>query len=199
MSTFRGEVINQNLPNITVTGSISGSFTVTGTDTPDDLMGDHTSIARVDTGRIVKYDFTQVNNWPTRDAAGDAFAPYYRIHGIATVSITPATLDVDGNSVTTQVAYSLSGRNPTYKAVTDIVNPGGGGVASPGAHSASTELYRCHQGLIYSTPFTIPYSRPGKAHNTVIRIRAWKLVSGVISPNEKSKVLILKFDIDPND
>lgn len=158
MSIFRGEVINQNLPNITVTGSISGSFTVTGTDTPDDLQGDGSSIARVDTDRIVKYDHTLTT-----------------IHGIATVTITPAA--------NTIVAYSLSGRNPTSKAVTQ---------------TALTQKYRCHQGLLYASAFTIPYSRPGQFNNTVIRIRAWRSLAGQISPNEKSKLLILKFNIDPN-
>lgn len=97
------------------------------------------------------------------------------INGIATVTITP--------TAGTVVAYSMSSRNPTFKSVTD---------------TARTEKYRCHQGLLYSAPFTIPYARPGKHHSAVIRIRAWKLVNGKPSMNEKSKLLILKFTINPD-
>jgi hypothetical protein len=160
MSTFRGEVINQTAPSITVTGSTSGSFTVNGADTPFNINTgvDSSTVTKVDTGRVIKYD----EALPT-------------IVGTATVTITAAS--------GTEVHFSLNGRNPTAHA----------------AHrNVSTEKYHCQGSYIYTGAFTMPANRPGKHHNAVLRVRAYKVNAHGkygVSPNEKSKLMIIKFNI----
>lgn len=157
-----GETLNVNAPIISVVGSISGSFTITGTDTPFDVVAgvDSTSVTKVDHARIIKYD----EALPT-------------IRGTATVTITAA-----GG---TQVHYTLTGKAPHSKgrnANTDTT-------ISNRDRSAS---------VIYTAPFVLTGNRPGAFSPTILKVRAWKLVSGVVSPNEKSKLIHVRFMIDSN-
>lgn len=152
-----GEIINVDAPTVTVTGSVSGSFTVTGTNVPFNIHTgvDNTSVTKVDTGRTLKYD----EKIPT-------------IVGEATITITA----VNG----TQAHYTLSGKAPKSN--------GKRANANPDISDRDVSATR-----IYEAPIKLKQNRPGAYSPTVLKVRSYKLVGGKVSPNEKSKLLHIRF------
>jgi hypothetical protein len=172
-----GEMFNQVLPLITVTGSISGSFSVDPTQD-----GINIGVVPVDHARTVKYNYYQQ-------------PPV--IYGHATITMTPAVLDALGNSVTTEVHYTFTGKNPSFKGVDKSNNN------STSTDSNINVYQRGTTAHIYQGPFNIPRNLPG-SNLCVMRVRSHLIgqetndegvTSNVVSPNDKSQVLILKFMI----
>jgi hypothetical protein len=201
-----GESYDQTLPTVVLSwagsgfGS-SGSFSITGTDTPwnpdtfkfvtsggtinvdgADLapVSQTTSLTKVDHARVVK---------------GEASIPV--AYGAVTLTITPAA--------NTEVHFSVGVKNPTAKAQTLVGAP-------TDAHGvALTQIYKCNVGYIYSTPVIFdPPIAPGISSSSTnghfrgknngyneIRIRAYQLVTvngkQEVSPNDKSELLIVRF------
>lgn len=158
-----GETYSQTAPSITVAGSISGSFTVNGANTPFDIHTgvDSTSVTKVDTARTIKYD----EKTPT-------------LHGTVTVTITA----VGG----TTVHYTINGRRPSAKA---------------SARNIATDKYHCQTTYKYTAPFTLAGDRPSRFTPIVLRVRAYKTDANGqdgVSPNQKSKLMLIKFLVDNN-
>lgn len=152
-----GENFQQTMPTVSITDGTT-TVTVTGTDTSHStsttprVAGD-TSITK-NSQHASKYD-----------EAIPSFA------GDVTVTITaPAN---------TQVHYTLSGRNPTYKAI----DADGTKAPLPGAT------------LKYTAPFTITNNRPGRHSPTVLKLRSYGLSGTTVKPNDHSKTLVVRFNV----
>jgi hypothetical protein len=167
-----GETINQKAPIVTITGSISGSFTfdpTTAYSTERKLTnGSSGNWRRVDHGRTFAHELASSKQLPV-------------IVGIATVTITP--------SAGTQVHYRIGPKNPTSK-----------GITKDGTVNSDSDTDARSQSYVYNGAFPIDAPRPGNTVVT-LRLRAYKIaneeISGTIragvSPNEKSEIVILKF------
>ena len=150
-----GENFQQTIPTVAITGSTSGSVTVTGTDTIYNFVTDAGSITKI-SQHAVKYDETI----PT-------------IRGTATVTIT-----APGG---TQVHYTLSGKNPTYKAISSD------GTVTP----LKGSTYK------YVSPFTLTQARPAKNQPCVLNLRSYGVSGSTVKPNDHSKTLVVRFYLIP--
>jgi hypothetical protein len=163
-----GETINQVLPVVTVTGATSGSFTVDPSLATSGNTGT-IGVTPVDKNRIVRHNYKKTLKLPV-------------MTGVVTVTITPAS--------GTEVHYTLNSKNPKQKALL-------ASTSNIDAVNKRTNRARDAITRIYTVPFTIQNSRPGTSF-TEIRVRAYSLnAKGQkgISPNEKSKVMIIRFVI----
>lgn len=168
-----GETFTVDLPTVTITGSTKPRV---------DFVIDNTALWEDDgTGDLTKVDgLAKAGNGSGRVVKPKIDPP--TITGVATVTITAAA--------GTQVHYTFNGRNPSFKGIS--AQNGANGVNK----NARLATYGRSLAQVYSAPFTIVNQRPGQ-NLCVLRLRAHKVVGGKVSPNEKSKVMILKFYIHP--
>ena len=150
-----GENFQQTMPTIKIQGSRSGDVTVTGTDSLFNYVTNNSSLTKI-SQHAAKYD-----------------EAIFTIRGTATVTITaPAN---------TQVHYTLTGKNPTYKAIT--------------ADGSITPL----KGSTYKyvSAFTLTQARPAKNQPCVIKLRSYGLSGSTVKPNDHSKTLVVRFFLIP--
>ncbi len=150
-----GENFQQTMPTVSIT---DGTLTtlVTGTDSNYDYTTDNGTVTKLSM-HASKYD-----------EAIPAFT------GTVTVTITAPS--------GTQVHYTLSGKNPTYKAIA------ADGTKAPLPGST----------LKYTAPFTIVSNKPGKTHYTVLKLRSYALNGTTVKPNDHSRTLVVRFNITPS-
>lgn len=197
-NTFRGEVINQKMPIVAISGATSGSFTV-------DPYSSGATI-RSTSGNSGTVGVTPVDGFISNGVymgsrvfkhahavLSNGLDDYPVITGDCTITITTPTDDIEGNVVTTRTVYTFNGRNPTSKALKK---------STADSTAENTRMNRSRDGAarVYEGAITVENSRPGSDLCTM-RIRTYKVanqeiggetVSGV-SPNEKSPVLIVRF------
>ena len=168
-----GETINVTFPRVRITGSGPGSESI------DINPADATTFRYIGNKNGSRMVASKVQS--AANAGGVKVPQVPVVSGTVTVTITSAAGAVS--------IYTMNGKNPTYKAIS-----GGTKKIEDRARSKAS---------LYTAPFTLELTaassgRPSSSSSpTVLRIRSHKEVSGVISPNEKSAVVIAKFMTRP--